>query len=115
MQSLKYLSLSLAVALVLCAGAFAKDANSGSFDLDQPAKIGSTVLQPGHYKAEWTGTANNVTVTIVQKGKTVATAPASLKQLSSKAPYGAVTLDNNQRVDEIDFSNRAEALVLSGM
>jgi hypothetical protein len=119
MQSLKYLSLSVAIALVLCAGAFAKDANSGSFDLDQPAKVGSTVLQPGHYKAEWTGTANNVTVSIVQKGKTIATAPGTLKQLPSKSPYSAVTLkptqNNSQRVDEIDFNNRSEALVLSGM
>lgn len=119
MQSLKYLSLSLALATFLCAGAFAKDSNSGSFDLDQPAKVGTTVLQPGHYTAQWTGTANSVTVSIVQKGKTIATAPATIKQLPAKAPYSAVSLrptqDNNQRVEEIDFSNRSEALVLSGM
>jgi hypothetical protein len=119
MQSLNYLGSFTAVALILCAASFAKDSNSASFDLSQTAKVGSTVLQPGHYKAEWTGSNTALKVTILQRGKTVATTEGSLKELPSKAPTDAISLrtlgDNSQQVDEIEFHNRAEALVLSGM
>ena len=119
MQSLKYLASTLAVALVFCAAAFSKDANSGNFNLDQAAQVGSTVLQPGHYKAEWTGSGSAVKVSILKNGKTIATTEGSIKELPGKSPYDSVTLktvDNNtQRVDEIDFNNRSEAIVLSGM
>jgi hypothetical protein len=119
MQSLKYMGLVVSMALLLSLGAFAKSANSGSFDLAQTAKVGSTVLQPGHYKAEWTGPENALKVSILRDGRTVATTEGSLKELPSRAPNSAVTIktlpDNSARVDEIDFNNRTEALLLSGM
>jgi len=119
MQSLKSLGLVVSIALLLSLGAFAKNENSGSFDLEQPAKVGSTVLQPGHYKAEWTGPENAVKVSILRNGKTVATAEGSIKELPSKSQQDSVTLktlpDNSTLVDEIDFNNRTEALQLSGM
>ena len=109
----------MAVAWLLSLGAFAKDVNSGSFDLAETAHVGSTVLQPGHYKAEWSGPKDAVTVSILHDGKTVATTQAKVKELPAKAPYSSVTvktLDNNTtQVDEIDFNHRSEALVLSGM
>jgi len=105
----------IAVGFILRTGAFAKDPNSGKFNLVQKARIGSTMLEPGHYKAAWTGSNDALTVSILQKGKTMATTRASLKQLPSKAADDSVTIHNrNQRVDEIDFSNRREALVFSG-
>jgi len=119
MQSLKYLGVLVPIALFLSLGAFAKNVNSGSFDLEQPAKVGSTVLQPGHYKAEWTGPESAVKVSILQNGKTVATAEGSIKELPSKAQQDSVTIktlpDNSSLVDEIDFNNRTQALLLSGM
>jgi len=119
MRSMKYLVSSMAVAIVLSAGAFAKDHDSGSFDLDQTARVGSAVLQPGHYKAEWTGPNNALHVTIVENGKTVATTDGQLKELPSKAPYDAVSIktepDNSKQVEEIDFNNRTEALQFAGM
>lgn len=111
----KYLGSFIAVGLILCAGSFAKDINSGKFDLAQKARIGSTMLEPGHYKAEWAGPTNDLTVSILQKGKTMATTRASIKELPSRADEDSVTIDSvKQRVDEIDFSNRTEALVFSG-
>ena len=119
MNSLKYVASFAAVALLLCATAFSKDKNSGSFDLSEPASVGSTVLQPGHYKVEWTGTEKDVRVSILQSGKTIATTDATIEQLPSKASANAVALkteqDNTKRVDEIEFNNRSEALVISGM
>jgi len=119
MQSIKYLGLLVSIALFLSLGAFAKDVNSGSFDLGESAKVGSTVLPPGHYKAEWTGPEKAVKVSILRDGKTVATTEGSIKELPSKAENTSVTIktlpDNSSRVDEIDFNHRTEALLLSGM
>jgi hypothetical protein len=119
MRFIKYFASIAAIALVLSLGAFAKDHDSGQFDLPQAARIGSTTLQPGHYKAEWTGPNNALQVSIIQNGKTVATTQGQLKELPSKAPADAVTLrtvDNNaQQVEEIDFNNHTQALDLSGM
>ncbi|HKU23926.1 MAG TPA: hypothetical protein VJQ54_00565 [Candidatus Sulfotelmatobacter sp.] len=120
MRVLNYVASAAALALILSAASFAKDINnSGNFDLQQPAKVGSTVLQPGHYKAEWNGSNDAVKVNILQHGKTVATAEGHIKQLQAKSPYDAVSTrkqsDNSQKVDEIDFNNRSEALVFGGM
>jgi hypothetical protein len=118
MRASKYFALLAAFALILSIGAFAKDSNSGKFDLQQPAKIGSAVLQPGQYTAEWTGSNDAVKINILQHGKTVATADGAVKQLPAKSPYSAVTMkdqpDNTKKVDEIDFNNRSEALVIHG-
>jgi hypothetical protein len=118
MQSIRFFAVLSVVALAFSLPAFAKDADSGSFDLTEKAQVGSTVLQPGHYKAEWTGPNTDLQVSILRNGKTVATTQGTLKELPQKAPYGAVTVrtlkDNSTRVDEIDFGNRTEALVLAG-
>lgn len=118
MQSIRFFAVFSVVALALSLPAFAKDANSGSFDLAQTAQVGSTVLHPGHYKAEWTGPDTALQISILRNGKTVATTQGTLKQLPSKAPYGSVTVrnvnDHTTRVDEIDFNNRTEALKLAG-
>lgn len=118
MKVLRYLALTAALSVMLSLGAFAKDSKSGSFTLSQQARIGSTVLAPGNYKAEWTGPNNAVTVSIEKNGKTVATAKGKVKELPTKADNNAVTVrtmsNNQQRVEEIDFSNRTEALMLSG-
>ena len=119
MRAMQYLASTAALMIVFSLGVFAKDANSGSFDLTQPARIGSTVLQPGHYKAEWSGTNDALNVTIVSHGKTVATAPGHLKEMPNKAPYNSVSMrpgqDNTQEVNEIDFDQRSKALILAGV
>ena len=104
--------------LVLSVGAFAKDNHSGNFTLFETVRVGSTQLEPGQYKAQWTGSGNEVKVDILQNGKTVATAEGTIKDLGQPSPYNAVTtktLQNDTKVvDEIDFNKRSEALVLAG-
>lgn len=118
MQSIRLLAACSLVAFALSLPSFAKDTNSGTFDLAQSAQVGSTILHPGHYKAEWTGPNTALHVSIVHDGKTVATTQGTLKQLPEKAPYGSVTVRNvnnhTTRVDEIEFGNRTQALVLAG-
>lgn len=118
MRLIKYVASLSVFALIFTLGAFAKDKDSGSFDLTQSARIGSTMLQPGHYKAEWTGPNDALQISVLEHGKTVATATGNLKELPSKAPYGAVTIrihrNNMQQVDEIEFNNRTDALMVAG-
>ena len=106
------------VALVLSAGAFAKDNHSGKFTLREPAKVGATQLSPGDYKAEWNGPANHLQISIIQHGQTVATTQGQLKTLQQPAAYSAVTErtlgDHTKRVDEIDFTHSTEALMVGG-
>ena len=119
MRVIKYLASIVALTTIFSLGAFAKDANSGKFDLTQTARVGSTTLQPGHYKAEWTGSNNALNITILDHGKTVATTHGQLKEMPQKSPYNAVLghpiSNNTQQVDEIDFDNRSEALMLDGV
>lgn len=118
MTTIKYLTFITALTLVLSLGAFAKSSNSGKFNLVQSARIGTTVLQPGHYTAEWSGPNDSLQVTILSHGKTVATAHGQLKELPNKSPNNAVSVntaqDNPPKVDEIDFDQRSEALILAG-
>lgn len=120
MKYMKYISLLATMAFALSLTAFAKDAQSGNFTLDTPVQIGSTQLAPGNYKAEWSGPSNAVKIDIIQKGKTVATTQGRIKDLQQRSPYSAVTVkplssnSNARTLDEIDFSHRSEALVLSG-
>jgi hypothetical protein len=102
-------------ALMFSVSAFAKNTtNSGSFDLTDAAEIGSTQLPPGHYTAEWSGPANDVKINIVKNRKTVATVEGQLKQLTGRAPYSAVVMnEHTSRIHEIDFNNRTEALQIT--
>jgi hypothetical protein len=120
MKYTKYISLLAAMAFALSLTAFAKDAESGKFTLDNPVQIGSTQLAPGNYKVEWSGPSDAVKVDIIQKGKTVATTQGRIKSLQQPSPYSAVTVkplasdSNAKTLDEIDFSHRSEALVFGG-
>lgn len=118
MRTAGLFALLVAFTFTCSAGAFAKTKDEGSFDLAQPATVGSTQLQPGHYKAEWTDTNGTINVAIMQHGQTIATTKATLKELDNRSPYDAVTLragsNNRNRIEEIDFSNRKDALILSG-
>jgi len=114
MKSVHFLASFAIVTLVLAATAFAKDNHSGKFDLEDTVEIGSAQLQPGHYKAEWSGPPNDLKINILQHGKTVLTTDGQLKDLRQPAPYDAVLTkslsDNAKALDEIEFDNRSEAL-----
>lgn len=114
-SKINYAAAVAAVALLLSLGAFAKDSNSGNFNLAQKAKVGTAVLQPGHYKAEWTGPENALQISIVRHGATVATVKGKLKELPKAAPYSSVTMhtahDQSKRVEQIQFNNRKDELV----
>jgi hypothetical protein len=109
--------LAVTVAMLFSLSAFARSKDEGSMTLVDPALVGSTHLKPGNYKVEWNGTGDHVKVNILEHGKTVATTPAKLVTRPKPSPYNAVVttpLKNSKAkgIDEIDFDNRTEALVL---
>lgn len=118
MKFAQYLASFAIIAVVLSLNAFAKNEHSGKFTLTDTVQIGSTELTPGDYKAEWSGPADAVKVDITKNGKTVATTEGKIKDLQHPAPYSAVSTkaigSDTKAIDEIDFGNRREALVLSG-
>jgi hypothetical protein len=103
--------------VVLTTVTFAANKNEGNFTLTDKVQVGSTELSPGDYKAQWKEEAGGaVKVDILEHGQTVATAEGKLKDLQEPAPYGAVVTkpvgDNSRTIEEIDFGNRKQALVL---
>ena len=118
MKFVQYFTFFTVIALVRSVGALAKDSHSGNFTLADTVQVGSTQLAPGNYKAEWDGPADNLKINIVRRGKTVATTEGKIKDLQQPAPYDAVALktlgNNTKALDEIEFNNRNEALVLAG-
>jgi hypothetical protein len=115
----KYLALMGTLAFLFSTSAFAKAKDEGKMQLTDPAEIGSTQLKPGSYKVEWNGNGKQVQVDIMQHGKTVATVPAKLVEHVQRSPYNAVVTKpgtgNLAQLNEIDFNNRKEALVLQPM
>jgi hypothetical protein len=116
MKTLARLTSLATLTIALTTVTFAASKNQGNFTLADTARVGSTVLRPGDYKAEWTEeTGGAVKVEILQHGKTVATAEGKLKDLGKPSPYNAVVTeqlsDNATAIDEIDFNNREQALV----
>ena len=96
---------------------FAKDNLSGKFTLADPVRVGSTELAPGHHKGEWSGPADAVKIEVLQNGKTVATKQGQIKNLPRPAPYESVATkseNDTTTLDEIEFNNRTDALVLGG-
>jgi|SRR5271170_3636932 hypothetical protein len=116
MKSLHYFASFAVLALALSASAFARDHNSGTVNLSDTTRVGSTELAPGDYKVEWNGPADDVKINFLQHGKTVATTEGHIKDLPARAPYNAVAVktldDNSKALDEIQFDNRTEALAV---
>ncbi len=120
MRFARQLASVVALAFLLSTMALARrDKQQASFDLSEAVQVGSTQLQPGHYKAEWKPeNANNVQVDIMEHNKTVATAQGQLKDLKKPADADAVTTkaisSNKNKLVEIDFRGHKEAIVFGG-
>lgn len=74
------------LALALTTSAFAaSDSHKGSFEIGEATQVNGTTLPAGEYTAQWEGAGPAVQVNIMQGKKVVATAPAQVVNLDSKA------------------------------
>jgi hypothetical protein len=118
MKTLRYLTFLSILAVLSPLGAFARDNNQHSVDIPSTVQVGGTQLEPGTYKVEWQGTGPDTQVTFLRHGKTVATAPATLKTNDSQVTQDDIVTDStNKTLREIDFSHDKQSLVFqsSGM
>jgi hypothetical protein len=116
MQTVTRVATLSLLTVALATVTFAANKNEGNFTLTDTVRVGSSELSAGDYKAQWQAeSGGTVKVEFLQNGKTVATAEGKLKDLQQPSPYTAVTTksasDNVQKIDEIDFNNRKQALV----
>ncbi len=83
-----------------------------SISLTESATVGTTVLQPGDYKITWDGNGPTVDVKFLQNGKTVATAPATVKKEKTGYEAGAIDLKSEagngaKTLESISFKDMA--------
>lgn len=72
--------------LAFATGAFAaSDSHKSSFEIGAPTQVNGTTLPAGDYTAQWEGSGPAVQVNILKGKKVVATAPAQVVALESKA------------------------------
>lgn len=117
MKASRMLALLATIALFFPLTASAKSKNQGTMQLTDPVQIGSTQLKPGTYKVEWSGKGPAVQVNFVKDNKSVATTKAKIIDRKEASPYDDVVLaptaNNQKTINEIDFSNRKEALLIT--
>jgi hypothetical protein len=106
--------LTLTCLLGLGGSALARD-KAHSVEISDIVQIGGTTLKPGNYKVGWQGTGPAVQVSFQQNGKTVVTAPGTLKtnddQITQDAIVTEATGAGTSTLKEIDFRHLKQALV----
>jgi hypothetical protein len=106
--------LSLTCLLGFGGSAYARD-KAHSVEIFDAVQIGSTKLKPGNYKVEWQGTGPAVQVSFQQNGKTVVTAPGTLKTNDDQVTQDGIVTEatgaGTSALKEIDFRHLKQALV----
>jgi uncharacterized protein with FMN-binding domain len=106
--------LSLTCVLGFGGSAYAARNNAHSVEISDAVQIGTTELKPGNYKVEWQGTGPAVQVSLQQNGKTVVTAPGTLKTNDDQVTQDAIVTEatgaGTSTLKEIDFGHQKEAL-----
>jgi len=121
MKQIRYTALLSMLALLSTVSALARDKNQHSFEILEPVQVGGTQLKPGSYQVEWRGTGPEVQVNFVRDGKTIATAPGTVKTHDANVIQDAIVTDststNATTLKEIDFAHNKESLIFeqSGM
>jgi len=85
-------SLVMGLALMLATSAFASD--KGKLQIYNPVTVNGTTLKAGDYKLEWTGTAGNVELSIIQGKNVLAKVPAHVVDLKSPSANDAAVINN---------------------
>jgi len=121
MKQMKYTALLSMIALLSTVSALARDKNQHSVEISESVQVGGTQLKPGSYEVEWQGPGPEVQVKFVRDGKTIATAPGTLKTNDAHVIHDDIVTDatsaNATKLTEIDFAHNRETLVFeqSGM
>jgi uncharacterized protein YfaP (DUF2135 family) len=86
-------SVMMGLALLLASSAFA--ATKGHLELQGPTLVNGTQLKAGDYNLQWDGTGPEVQVSIMQGKKVLATVPAKIVELKTKAQNDSAVVSTN--------------------
>lgn len=105
-----------AAVVLLAASAWA--ANKGPLQLQHPTNVGGKTLQSGNYSVQWTGSGDQVELTVFRGKNAVATTSAHVIQRDSASSYDSALVtqsgDGNFSLTEIRFGGKKMALQISG-
>ena len=109
--------LLLGLALLLATSVFAANNNNkGSLAIGVPVNVSGTSLSAGDYSVRWEGTGSNVQLSILKGNKVVATTPAHLIDLNTKAADDTAVLktngDGSKSLAEVRFGGKKYALAI---
>jgi hypothetical protein len=102
--------LAVVAVLVLSLPIWARS-DSAQLVVDHPVTIGTQQLAPGTYNLKANDGEKQISIVRADNGKTVASVPCEWVQLAQKARQTEV-LFNADRVIEIDFSGKTEAVAI---
>jgi hypothetical protein len=107
--------LALGAMLLLAVSAFAS--NKGSLTVPDAFTVNGKQLAAGEYTVKWEGSGPNVELSIEQRGKVVASAPAHLVDLNKSADTSSAIVrtnsDGSRALSEIRFGGKKYALAIS--
>jgi hypothetical protein len=102
------IAMVFAGSLLLSAATFAGKINKKALHLYEEAKVQGTLLPPGDYKVEWSGSGPNVQLNILQGRDTIATVPARIVAENTSNPQDGYVLkpakNGDKSIEEIFFS-----------
>jgi hypothetical protein len=105
---LSTIAILFAGSLLLSTTTLAGNINKKTLHLYEKAKVLGTLLNPGDYKVEWSGSGPNIQLNILQGRDTVATVPARVVTENTSNPQDGYILQpsksGGQSIEEIFFS-----------
>ncbi len=107
--------LLLGLTLLLATSLFAAgDSNKGSLQTLDAVTVNGTNLPAGDYSLRWEGTGSNVQLSILKNKKVVATTPARLVDLGSRATTDSAVVksesNGSRMLSEVRFGGKKYAL-----
>jgi hypothetical protein len=106
----RFFGYALLLALITAPAFAAK--NSQSLTFSDPVLVGSTKLPAGDCKVTWTGTGNDVQVTLQDNGKTVTVPARIVQEKNDQVGYLAGKQNGIDQIQSIKLRNFS--LVLQG-
>ena len=113
-KSLSSISKGVLVAVVVLVSTSVWAESKGSLELQHPTSVGDKTLARGNYVVRWEGTGDQVELKIYQGKNVVASVPAHVIQLDSRAGYDSAVVNQGSNgalsLSEIRFGGKKFAL-----
>ena len=118
MKSVSSISKGVLVAVAVLVSTSVWAESKGPLELQHPTAVGNKTLASGNYVVRWEGTADQVELKVYKGKSEVASVPAHVIQLDSRAGYDSALVNKDSNgalsLSEIRFSGKKFALRING-